>query len=1306
MAVAQQTIAADEFQGSSLYPNMTRVLPSFYMADQNPLSERDMVALEIMDTIHDFKPHRDIDVDSDAKDHFIHEQVGEALNLDQIRLQDRGGNPLHVIDAIANCRQGSWTSTHVAWAFVRGCGIPCDKTSKTQTPTCQRALDVGRTSGPNASSTIERSFEKFIESSSEEDYKRLQGNFYDIVIASKDDLDAYTNNPQDYFNSKLDKKVKLHMICDKDVAAKVLFNVDDNHDVKLTAKLDTESIANRTQLSRLLAHYLTGDADATLYFTHDATGGRKFPDLFALNSPNMHTMITPQNLYDSAGNASIHFESEMKRFYFPKTHRFTPQPSTNVTGNAFVSRRNVYTKKDYDCIFVDKNYEKSLTDPYTGYHYAVRQRPSGSITEGQWVIQPTQKEKDGPPISYLENLIHAFMTNKDQSNQVISKALRDAPKDSSSISLIPDASQQDLLNRFIERMKAKQNGFFLDAKRCGDQDQVDAAVVASQPNSSLGGQVVLVTGDVLCAFYARLNNIHTILSTIDDGEHHMAVYKSTKGLDPQALLEMKKQSERQLVREYIKNLNAMGLASTKEALEIILQRLIKQDTLNPFDYLRTMRVERAKWSHRIKQFDVIQYYCDLYQDILYVVNQVESNPELFTELSEDQKEAVDLRKSQLEQNHVYDAIPELSTNLPPNKLSITRWIAFKKTFDSVKADGNKLNTFILKQAGNVKKSYSQTVSEASSKNMMEIVPSTRLTRIDPIKQKKLIMRDGIISAYGKVKDIVIPIRNYLGSFKNVNVSKWYSSQTELHAKMEEILEYFPIPPFDDVTDDNELNTLITQINAEIRMKKAKVDELLSILRRVSISSSSSSAASASPSVVLGEILPSSSLRSMEGYLRQQIMSVPDQGLLVAIKQYISSLPESPQQQGGEGSSKRPRYTRDDEKSNMIDAEFGLSEEEHLLQNEMISKAQQYAINGVGSQFVHAILGRANLHPTISTWFETIRSSNTISPIPITQTEMTCLLNDVRSTIQFTTYANEYIRHSLDEFYELGGLLTHMTEDTYNEEEKKTSDLPFERDEKNGELIITYENIIPFFAELLTNGPANRDVYEIASLIVFPCLYLISIRSMKGKADLQGLEVRVVDQMLSLYSNEDWWFTAEDDVVETMQKVKILCEWLKRQLPCRSIPVAIKQSVINKKMINDEKMGDEKDDMNQERGPLQAFTNTIGSFFETDKTLLKKRGSQTLSQMVTASDRVEQERAPQKQGRIPRMVLRAERSEKSVPMVMGGRRTYRKKKISRKGASKKKSIHQKKKEKKKKSIEKFKTACKRSIRILRKTRSRK
>ncbi len=94
-------------------------------------------------------------------------------------------------------------------------------------------------------------------------------------------------------------------------------------------------------------------------------------------------------------------------------------------------------------------------------------------------------------------------------------------------------------------------GFFFDAKRCGDQDQVDAAQLAS---AYLGSPVCLVTGDILCATFGRLLGLPVILETVQYQPEKVSVTRIYRSSSPLQGAEQQQQQQQQQQQRRIERL--------------------------------------------------------------------------------------------------------------------------------------------------------------------------------------------------------------------------------------------------------------------------------------------------------------------------------------------------------------------------------------------------------------------------------------------------------------------------------------------------------------------------------------------------------------------------------------------------------------------------------------------------------------------------------------------------------------------------------------------------------------------------------
>ena len=176
-----------------------------------------------------------------------------------------------------------------------------------------------------------------------------------------------------------------------------------------------------------------------------------------------------------------------------------------------------------------------------GFRYTIRDRELDTETassssssaaaaavdenKGVYSLAMTGSYQDGPSIPYVISLLDAL--GKGQANdmsvpELIQSLAKVEAKNKVIFPFMENAFKDEhrtMMTRFVQAMKDNKMGFFFDAKRCGDQDQADAARIAAEQY----GRVVLVTGDILCAAFGRILGIHVILETAQKNPYKASV---------------------------------------------------------------------------------------------------------------------------------------------------------------------------------------------------------------------------------------------------------------------------------------------------------------------------------------------------------------------------------------------------------------------------------------------------------------------------------------------------------------------------------------------------------------------------------------------------------------------------------------------------------------------------------------------------------------------------------------------------------------------------------------------------------------
>lgn len=307
----------------------------------------------------------------------------------------------------------------------------------------------------------------------------------------------------------------------------------------------------RDTLRKMILQYMTGDSD--LYLTYDAAATKTAFMILQqaqqqqqqqsqqAQQQQVYSVVTPQNMYDSGPMAENVAMSDQAIYYFPKT---PSAPSEQPQKETFLSRRNLFSRSFYDMIYENHGFDQ---DHPSQFQYMIRDRSSESV----FPITMKGSQKDGPSTAYLTSLLRTLGDHKSDSPQTLLQRLAAVTPDKATI--IPFMSQmgkgdpalKDMVLRFVQHLKEDRMGFFFDAKRCGDQDQADAAQLAS---AVFGSAVCLVTGDILCATFGRLLGLPVILETVQYQPEKMSVtriYRSSSSFSLQGTEQQKQQKQQQ-----------------------------------------------------------------------------------------------------------------------------------------------------------------------------------------------------------------------------------------------------------------------------------------------------------------------------------------------------------------------------------------------------------------------------------------------------------------------------------------------------------------------------------------------------------------------------------------------------------------------------------------------------------------------------------------------------------------------------------------------------------------------------------------
>jgi hypothetical protein len=308
---------------------------------------------------------------------------------------------------------------------------------------------------------------------------------------------------------------------------------------------------NQAKICAFVRTFLFGqNAGYTMYPTFDAHSG-VFAKIFR-DQPDMRVLITPMNIADSATTSYKKIGLEEPVFFFPETEQgrfkttrntLTRDPLAAAPPNPAIPAITMsYINNGFGPLLpTNFSFEIAMAgvDPITGSYRGFPQGPSlDYLIDLTLAAAPPPAAAVAGPVDFsrVQPSSSCFLVGTDIHNGTA--AIRD---------------------RIVGGIRAFWDAIFMDIKRMGDQDQVDAAFVA---NASLG-RVVLVTIDRLCALAARLKGIPCIWH---DGEK-IILYKNHRmdtTLTPEEIAAYEAAKEAKFVGEntamynYITSQEALG----------------------------------------------------------------------------------------------------------------------------------------------------------------------------------------------------------------------------------------------------------------------------------------------------------------------------------------------------------------------------------------------------------------------------------------------------------------------------------------------------------------------------------------------------------------------------------------------------------------------------------------------------------------------------------------------------------------------------------------------------------------------------
>jgi hypothetical protein len=267
-------------------------------------------------------------------------------------------------------------------------------------------------------------------------------------------------------------------------------------------------------LAEVIRRFFFNSTEKPIYFLIDATSGR-FDCMFqGINETG--TIINALTIGDSAVTSSADKKGKgvskscyvndninpfKKKKYFEGNNALPyNDPATkryNITSNEF-------SKDKFKVWYADAVNVFSRTENASIRLYCQRKTVDPSkVWYTEFSILQSGSPNSGASVGVLKQLIIILDGLTAGNRELIKNNIRDHYKREviTSLNLLPIIcgmiDEPDIVKEDIIR-------FLLDYKRGGDHEQVNSAYYLNQPASGVTGNVVLLTGDRLCALYARL----------------------------------------------------------------------------------------------------------------------------------------------------------------------------------------------------------------------------------------------------------------------------------------------------------------------------------------------------------------------------------------------------------------------------------------------------------------------------------------------------------------------------------------------------------------------------------------------------------------------------------------------------------------------------------------------------------------------------------------------------------------------------------------------------------------------------------
>ena len=271
----------------------------------------------------------------------------------------------------------------------------------------------------------------------------------------------------------------------------------------------------RNRLGHFILQYMfPGYKSDPVGVTYDAAGDKLTTAFSGIGQ--VHALITPQNISDSASSQLHPFQKSFKRFGHKRYDVLFPMASNEIVYDSLL-----YSNDKLRLVLVNDSFGPNNM---TGFKLVIKSPDGASayaeIPYNTW----TKGVPQGPGAGYLTGLIRAIRTAT--TADAVARAVAAAPPLITNI-LELSGTLGHLKNNAPGIDIPNIQGFLFDLKRTGDYEQVNAAKYQAERSAE---KVILGTGDVLCSTYARSQKVPCILQGVGGaGTDTMVLFRFPQG---------------------------------------------------------------------------------------------------------------------------------------------------------------------------------------------------------------------------------------------------------------------------------------------------------------------------------------------------------------------------------------------------------------------------------------------------------------------------------------------------------------------------------------------------------------------------------------------------------------------------------------------------------------------------------------------------------------------------------------------------------------------------------------------------------